>query len=101
MANTPEGKVKKAVRAVLQGYCAYYHMPVQNGMGMPTLDFVGCDVGRYYAIETKAKGKKLTPSQEHTAEAMRGAGAKVFVIDDTTQEALEELTQWLNTFERQ
>ena len=51
---TPEGRVKsrlkKAIKAAeADGLCVYYHMPVQNGMGAPTLDFVGCVGGRYWA----------------------------------------------------
>lgn len=89
---TPEGKVKEKVKRVLKAHDAYYHMPVQNGMGSPTLDFVGCHVGRYFAIETKAPGKKPTPRQELTIDQIRQAGGKVFVIDGDTSELEEWLT---------
>jgi hypothetical protein len=81
MANTPEGKVKDKIKAVLKGYHAYYHMPVQNGMGSPTLDFTGCYYGHFFGIEAKAPGKVPTKRQELTIKSMTDAGAVVFVID--------------------
>ena len=88
---TPEGIVKDKVKKVLKRCGVYYHMPVVNGLGKPTLDFVGCADGGFFAIETKAPGKKPTPRQELTIAEMRAAGGKVFVIDgDTT-----ELEAWL------
>ena len=90
---TPEGAVKRDVKKVLKTYGAYYHMPVQNGMGAPTLDFVCCYYGRHFEIETKAPGGKPTPRQEITIEKVRAAGGKVFVIDGD----MEELTRWLQS----
>lgn len=98
MGMTPEGKVKDKTKAVLKIHGAYWHMPVQNGMGSPSLDFhvclptiitqdmVGHRVGLYVGIETKTAGKVMTPRQETTAKAIRAAGGKVFTIDGSTQE---------------
>lgn len=93
MASTPEGKVKAKVRLALntlrdKGYPVYYHMPVQNGMGKPTLDFIGCINGKFFAIETKAPGKKPTERQESTIMEMHKAGAAVFVYDGSNPEVL-------------
>lgn len=88
---TPEAKVKARVKDLLRRYEAYWHMPVQNGMGAPTLDFhvlhgpFGC------AIETKAPGKKMTTRQELTAKEIRSRGGIVFVTDGD----LKEIEQWL------
>lgn len=90
---TPESKVKAQIRALLKEYGAYWHMPVQNGMGAPSLDFVGCHGGLFYAIEAKAGNKQPTPRQESTIAAMRAAGAKVFVVNEVS--GLPELRQWL------
>ena len=89
--STPESKVKERVKKVLKFYGAYYHMPVQNGFGAPTLDFVCCYEGMYFAVEAKAPGKKPTPLQERTIQSIRDARGKVFVIDGETY-VLEE---WL------
>jgi hypothetical protein len=114
MAQTPEGKVKDRVRkllnfhgvftiqqaqkilddetsiAVIEGY---FHCPVVNGMGEPTLDFIGCYLGRFFAIETKAHNKQMTDRQELTATVMREAGGVVFLINDET--GVEPLKHWL------
>lgn len=83
--STPEGKVKDRVKKLLRAYNVYYHMPVMNGMGAPTLDFVCCHNGRYITIETKAPGKKPTPRQEITMNDVRKAGGFVFVVDGSEQ----------------
>lgn len=77
---TPEGKVKEKVKKLLKEYGAYYHMPVQNGMGKPSLDFVCCHKGRFLAIETKTEKGKLTLRQQATIDEMQKAGAIVLVI---------------------
>lgn len=77
---TPEGKVKAAVKKALNDAGAYFHMPVLNGMGAPTLDFICCIRGKFLAIETKAEKGKLTLRQEATIKEMRAAGAEVWVI---------------------
>lgn len=78
---TPEGRTKDAVKKMLKEHGAYYHMPVQNGMGQATLDFNGCMKGRHFSIETKYN-KKLTPRQELTKADIEKAGGKVFVIGE-------------------
>jgi hypothetical protein len=77
---TPEGKVKAAISRELKRLGAYYHMPVQNGMGAPTLDYVGCVNGGFFAIEAKAEGGHLPNRQKLTIDAMKRAGALVLVI---------------------
>ena len=92
---TPEGRVKAAIDKVLKAapYC-YYHKPVQNGMGAPTLDYVGCSRGRYFTIEAKAPGKEPTARQKATLEQVQYAGGTTFVIDGPG-EAMDFLTEWL------
>lgn len=96
---TPEGRVKAAVKRVLQKYGVdlYAYMPVPSGYGAVSIDFLVCYRGRFIAIETKAPGKEPTDLQKVTLRAMERAGAKTFVIDraDGTGELaafLEELT---------
>lgn len=79
--STPEAKVKERVKKLLKKYGVYWHCPVMNGMGSPTLDFICCVHGRYLAIETKAPGKMPTPRQEQTIAAIRAAGGTVSVVD--------------------
>ncbi len=90
---TPEGKVKALVKALLKQHGAYYHMPVQNGMGKPSLDFVGCHQGGFFAVETKAGSKRMTERQEITAHEMEKAGGVVFLVNEVV--GMNELTEWL------
>lgn len=90
---TPEGKVKAKVKAVLKRFGAYYHMVVQNGLGAPSLDFVGCHAGRFFAVETKAGNKDMTDRQKMTTQQMQEAGATVFLVNELF--GLAELEQWL------
>lgn len=81
---TPEGRVKKQVKAALDklGADCWRFMPVQTGFGAPALDFLLSIRGRFVAIETKAPGKKLTPLQEGTKAAIEAAGGIVLVVWD-------------------
>lgn len=94
--STPEGKVKERVKKLLRRFDIYWHMPVQNGMGSPSLDFICCVRGYYLAIETKAPGKKPTPRQELTMEAITKAGGFVFVVSD--DDTFIRLEAFLNLF---
>ena len=65
MAMTPEGKVKKSVRQVLDRLGAYYVMPVTGGYGRQGApDFLVCYRGKFYGIECKANGGKTTALQD-------------------------------------
>lgn len=95
---TPEGKVKVLVdRAIVKlreaGDALYTHKPVMNGMGAPTLDYVGCAWGFYFTIETKAPGKKPTPIQEQTMGKINDARGTTFVIDGP--EGVFEFVAWV------
>lgn len=92
---TPEGRVKERVKALLKKHSAYWHMPVQNGLGAPTLDFIGCHRGRFFGIETKAENKKATPRQQITMDTMAAAGGATFLINEV--EGLLSLEDWLTT----
>lgn len=92
----PEAKVKDKVKEILSQYPVYTDMPVPGGFGKSGLDFHCCLKGRAFFIETKAKGKKLTPRQEGTKEDMEAAGGVVFVIEGTENlEQFEVLEDWL------
>lgn len=80
-----EKAIKAAVKKRLRQLDCYQHWPVQLGMGEPCLDCHGCYNGLYFAVETKAPGKKPTLRQEATIKRIRDAGGLVFVIDSTEQ----------------
>lgn len=90
---TPEGKVKTLVKKLLAEHGAYWHCPVQNGFGAPSLDFIGCHRGKYYGIETKAGKARPTPRQETTMGLIRQAGGLAFLVNEV--EGMDELREWL------
>lgn len=90
---TPEGKVKVKVKNLLNAYGCYHFWPVQTGMGARTLDCLGCHNGRFFAIETKAPGKKMTEQQASIAERMEYSRCKVFVISNPDD--MSSLEAWL------
>lgn len=92
---TPEGKVKEKIKQVLREHGAYYHMPVQNGMGKPSLDFIGCINGRFIAVEAKAERGSLTLRQKATIADMEAAGAFVLVIQGVDDPAFDQLERYL------
>ena len=93
MATTPEGKIKSSIKKILNKHGVYSHMPVQNGMGAPSLDFVCCFKSFYLAIEAKAPGKKPTERQKKTMRKIRAAGGYAFVVHDAA--TLELLDRFL------
>lgn len=94
---TPEGRVKAAIKKVLDLYKpdVYAHWPVQNGMGSPTLDCNGIANGLAFSIEAKAPGEKPTERQQKTIRDIERAGGVVFVIDGQKSQ-LDELDLWLD-----
>lgn len=87
---TPEGKVKEKIKNLLRRYGVYYHMPVMNGMGAPTLDFIACPNGRFMAIEAKVDGKNLTARQHVTKAEMEASGGFVFRVSNADELAVVE-----------
>lgn len=79
---TPEGRVKDKVKRLLKRFKVYYHMAVLNGMGSPSLDFICCAWGFYFAIETKAPKEWPTERQKLTMKEISEAGGFVFVVRD-------------------
>lgn len=95
---TPEGKIKFHVKQALQAStCTWYFMPVQSGYGKTVLDFIGCHDGQFFAIETKAPGKKPTRMQDNCIKDLKSVNARVFVIDGTNNtDTIDELKEYLS-----
>ncbi len=93
---TPEGRVKAAVKKILNATGTYYLMPVQAGFGKRGLDFHGISKGRGFVIETKRPGKDPTTLQEQTIAEVLASGGKVFRIDGTSRtDTYRDLATWL------
>ena len=94
---TPEAKVKKKVREILDDLGIYYFFPPANGYGRAGIpDVIGCFNGRFIAIECKAGKGKTTALQERELERIADAGGySVVVNEDNLAELKEQL--WLMT----
>jgi hypothetical protein len=91
---TPEGKVKKRVKHVLNSFeNVYFEMPVPTGYGKSGLDFSCCVNGKALFIETKAPGEEPTPRQRETMIKQLDAGATVFIVSD--ERGHQALIDWL------
>jgi pantoate kinase len=94
MAATPEVKVRKQIRKLLDAAGAYYAMPIGTGYGNSGVpDFVICHKGRFIAVEAKAGSNKPTALQELHLARIRAAGGIALVINETNMDTLQkELT---------
>jgi len=84
MAQTPEGRVKEAVKRELKKRGIWYYLPMQNGMGVVGIpDFICCWDGHFLAIETKAPGKlkNLTANQVKRQDEIKTAGGTAVTVD--------------------
>jgi Holliday junction resolvase len=95
MATTPEGAVKKKIKAILTENGAYWVMPVSNGMGNHGVpDFLVCCNGRFIGIEAKAGTNKPTALQQHNIDRIFDAGGYALVINEDNLHVLQELLEW-------
>ena len=91
--STPEVKVKKAIRKMLDESGAYYAMPIGTGYGNSGVpDFLICSGGRFIAVEAKAGDNKPTALQERELQHIRDAGGTVFVINETNE---KDVSNWI------
>ena len=99
MANTPEGRVKDKVKALLKAMGIWYYMPMQNGYGVVGIpDFICCWKGRFMVIETKAPGKvtNTTANQKRVLGQIDAALGLTLVVDsvDELESFLKRNGEW-------
>ena len=88
---TPEGKVKAAVRKLLETSKVYFFMPSANGYGRAGIpDFVACVKGHFLAIETKAGKGTTTALQDREIARINAAGGTAIVINEGNLNVLKE-----------
>lgn len=101
MSATPESKVKKAVRKLLDDAGAYYFFPSANGYGRAGIpDIICCIRGRFLAIECKAGKNKPSGYQEIEIAAIRKHQGLAVVINENNLDELEGLLRHLVSRER-
>lgn len=92
--STPEGKVKAAIKKLLDENNIYYFMPATGGYGRSGVpDFIGCARGKFFSIEAKAGKAKPTALQLREMERIKAAGGLAFVINEETVDDLYYLTR--------
>jgi len=87
---TPEGRIKKKVRAQIRAMGGYVFSPVQMGLGATTLDDLCCIGGKFIGIEYKAEGKFPTARQSLTMREIHKAGG-IAIWGDNVEAVIEEL----------
>jgi Holliday junction resolvase len=98
---TPEAKVKKKVKEILDEHQVYHFSPMQNGMGRAGIpDIVACHGGKFIGIECKAGNNKPTALQERELNRILNAGGEAFVINEENIEQLKEELLWMNNHSR-
>lgn len=96
MAATPEAKVKKQIRAVLDAHGVYYAMPIGTGYGNSGVpDFLCCVSGHFLAIEAKAGKGKTTTLQDAHIERIGSTGGTALVVRETNMGELMATIQEL------
>jgi hypothetical protein len=78
---TPEGRVKKEIKAWLDVQNVYYFMPVQTGYGRRTVDFLICWRGRFVAVEVKRPGGTAKKFQGRILKEVHKAGGLGVSVD--------------------
>lgn len=92
MSSTPEVKVKKQIRKMLDAAGAYYAMPIGSGYGNSGVpDFLICSDGKFIAVEAKAGNNKPTALQEQHIADIQAAGGIALVINENNLNTLKEL----------
>lgn len=78
---TPEGKVKKEVKRILESHEIYYYMPVPSGYGRRGPgDFLCCVNSKFLSIEAKGPDGKETELQEEDSKAVRKSKGLKLII---------------------
>lgn len=94
---TPEAKVKKKIRTVLEKCGAYYAMPVTGGYGASGVpDFLICIKGRFVAVEAKAGTNKPTALQVSNMKRIEDAGGLSIVINEHNVDQLETILRGMS-----
>lgn len=92
MAMTPESKVKKAVRTLLDELGIYHFMPPANGFGRAGIpDIVACMDGHFIAIECKAGKGTTTALQDRELNAILNHGGTVYIAREHNLDDLKLL----------
>lgn len=93
MAATPESKVKKQVKKLLDEMDVYHFSPYQAGMGRSGVHDIICCVNSFFlSIECKKDAKTAPTALQTThAEQVQDRGGIVFLANGANMTELKEL----------
>lgn len=91
---TPESKVKKQVKKVLDDVGAYHFSPMTAGFGRSGVpDIIACVKGKFIGIECKAGKNEPTLLQKHNMKLINQSGGLSIVVNESNIEALLTLVK--------
>ena len=89
---TPEAKVKRKVKKVLDNSGAYYFFPQTGGYGKSGIpDIVGCYKGHFFGIECKAGDNKPTPLQQKNLREIDKNNGFTLIINEKNVDMVETM----------
>lgn len=77
-----EKEVKQAIKQFFDERGIFYFMPVHNGLGKMTTDFIVCVNGHFLAIETKIGKNVPTNRQLLFLKSVVAAGGSAYVVNE-------------------
>ena len=91
---TPESKVKKQVKKILDDLGAYHFSPMTSGFGRSGVpDIIACYKGRFIGIECKAGKNEPTLLQKHNIKEIQRNNGLAIVVNEGNIEALLTLVK--------
>ena len=91
---TPEAKVKKQVKKILDDLGAYHFSPMMDGYGRSGVpDIIACYKGKFIGIECKAGDNKPTLLQLRNIEDIKRNKGLAIVINEGNIESLLALVK--------
>lgn len=97
MASTPESKVKKVVKIMLDAHGAYYFSPATGGYGRSGVpDLIVCYRGKFIAIECKAGDNVPTALQNRELERIYNMGGYALWVNEKNVDDVHRLLKQIN-----
>lgn len=92
---TPEGKVKKQVKKILDDLGAYHFSPMTAGFGRSGVpDIIACYKGKFIGIECKSGKNEPTLLQKHNMKQIeQNQGLAIVINEGNIQELLAMLKE--------
>jgi len=94
---TPESKVKKVVKIMLDAHGAYYFSPTTGGYGRSGVpDLIVCYRGRFIAIECKAGDNAPTALQYRELDLIHNMGGYALWVNEKNVDDVHKLLKQIN-----